>query len=211
MTLVKNILGRLIRQIGQYQRAFELCQSELQTALTSQDKWAIALCVSGLAGLCTIVEWYDGAARLLGIEASLRDSQGAALSPSIMPDHEATIAVVRENLDPASWNALWASGYALTLEQAIPVLLDCIAVVDAQLNHIKQKEPPENAQISVPLTPRELEILQLMAAGLSNREIAEKYVVALGTIAAHTHRIFAKLDVRNRTLAVTKARQMNLL
>jgi len=211
IAFMKNLLGRLLRQIGQYQRAFELCQSELQTALNSQDKWAIALCLSGLAGLCAAVEWYEGAARLLGIEASFRDALSAALSPSIIPDHEATIAVVREQLDSASWNALWASGYALTQEQAIPVALNCLADVAAQISHNEQQEPPENVQLADKLTPRELEILRLMAAGLSNREIAEKYVVALGTIAAHTHRIFAKLGVRNRTLAVTKAHQMKLL
>jgi predicted ATPase/DNA-binding CsgD family transcriptional regulator len=211
IAFMKNLLGRLLRQIGEFGRALELCQSEMFTAIDSQDQWAIALCVSGLAGLCSTVEWYDGTARLLGIEANLRASLGAALSPSVIPDHEAIIADVREHLDPASWNAFWASGNALTLEQAMPVILDSLDVLAVRLDAHEQKFRPENVQLSETLTPRELEILRLMADGLSNREIAEKYVVAMGTIAAHTHRIFAKLDVRNRTLAVTKARQINLL
>lgn len=211
VTFVRNLLGRLMRQIGQYQRAFELCQSELLTAIRIQDRWAIALGLSGLAALCASLEWYDGAARLLGIEASLRTSLGAALSPSIIPDHEATIAVVREHLDPASWNAFWADGYALTLEQAIPVLIDGLGVVAAQLDQNKQDMPAANAQLPDPLTPREMEILRLLAAGLTNQEIAKKYVVATGTISAHTHRIFVKLDVPNRTLAVTKAYRLKLL
>ena len=70
--------------------------------------------------------------------------------------------------------------------------------------------PAANAQLPDPLTPREMEILRLLAAGLTNQEIAKKYVVATGTF-QHTHRIFVKLDVPNRTLAVTKAYRLKLL
>lgn len=211
VALITNLLGRSMRQSGQYRRALELCQSELQMAITGQDKWAIAVCLSGLAGLCTVVAWYEGAARLLAIEAGLRASLHASLSPSIIPDHEAVIAVVRNHLDTASWNVLWASGYTLPLEQVIPIAVDYLNLVAAKLDENSQKTPPEMVQMAEPLTPRELEILRLMAAGLSNQEIAARYVVALGTIAAHSHRIFVKLEVRNRMLAVTKSRAMRLL
>ncbi len=62
-----------------------------------------------------------------------------------------------------------------------------------------------------PLSERELEVLCLIAAGLTNREIAETLVIALGTAKAHTASIYAKLDVRNRTQAVARARELNLL
>jgi LuxR family maltose regulon positive regulatory protein len=61
------------------------------------------------------------------------------------------------------------------------------------------------------LSERELEVLRLMAAGCSNQEIANELVIALGTAKRHTANIFDKLDVRNRTEAVTKARQLGLL
>jgi len=56
-----------------------------------------------------------------------------------------------------------------------------------------------------PLTDRELEVLGLMAAGFSNKEIAEKLVVSIGTVKAHTHSIYGKLDVQGRTKAVARA------
>jgi LuxR family maltose regulon positive regulatory protein len=61
------------------------------------------------------------------------------------------------------------------------------------------------------LSERELEVLCLMAAGSSNQEIADELVIALGTAKRHTANIFGKLDVRNRTEAVTRARQLGLL
>jgi LuxR family maltose regulon positive regulatory protein len=62
-----------------------------------------------------------------------------------------------------------------------------------------------------PLTERELEVLQLIADGFSNKEIAEKLVVTVGTVKTHTSNIYRKLDVLGRTKALAKARQLNLV
>jgi LuxR family maltose regulon positive regulatory protein len=62
-----------------------------------------------------------------------------------------------------------------------------------------------------PLTERELEVLGLLAEGRSNPEIATELIVALGTVKAHTSTIYRKLDVRGRTEAVIKARELGLL
>ncbi|MFN2219890.1 MAG: LuxR C-terminal-related transcriptional regulator, partial [Anaerolineae bacterium] len=73
--------------------------------------------------------------------------------------------------------------------------------------------PPAEAQAPEPaiLTERELEVLRLIAAGCSNQEIADELVIAIGTAKRHTANIFDKLDVRNRTEAVARARQLDLL
>jgi LuxR family maltose regulon positive regulatory protein len=62
-----------------------------------------------------------------------------------------------------------------------------------------------------PLSSRELEVLQYLATGLTNRQIAEQMVVTINTVKAHTRRLYAKLDVSNRTQAVARARQLQLL
>ncbi len=62
-----------------------------------------------------------------------------------------------------------------------------------------------------PLSPRELEVLQLIALGHPNREIARQLVIAPGTVKAHTSNIYRKLEVANRTEAVNRARQLGLL
>lgn len=62
-----------------------------------------------------------------------------------------------------------------------------------------------------PLTPRELEVLRLIAAGLSNPEIAEELIIAVGTVKAFTHSIYSKLGTNNRVRAASRARELNLL
>jgi LuxR family maltose regulon positive regulatory protein len=61
------------------------------------------------------------------------------------------------------------------------------------------------------LSEREVEVLQLIAEGKTNREIASQLIVAPGTVKAHTASIYRKLDAKNRTEAVAIARQMNIL
>jgi LuxR family maltose regulon positive regulatory protein len=62
-----------------------------------------------------------------------------------------------------------------------------------------------------PLSERELEVLRLLAAGLTNRQIAEQIVVSISTVKSHVHHICNKLDVGNRTQAVARARELDLL
>ena len=62
-----------------------------------------------------------------------------------------------------------------------------------------------------PLSERELEVLQLIAQGLSNREISERLFLALSTVKGHNRLIFGKLQVQRRTEAVARARELGLL
>jgi LuxR family maltose regulon positive regulatory protein len=62
-----------------------------------------------------------------------------------------------------------------------------------------------------PLSARELEVLQLIAAGLTNREIAARFFLSLNTVKAHTRNIYGKLSVHSRTQAVAMARAIGLL
>jgi DNA-binding CsgD family transcriptional regulator len=61
------------------------------------------------------------------------------------------------------------------------------------------------------ITPRELEILQLIASGLSNREIAEKLFVSENTVKTHSSRVFDKLGARRRTQAVQLGKEFGLI
>ena len=70
--------------------------------------------------------------------------------------------------------------------------------------------PPAQPLIE-PLSQRELEVLQLVAQGLSNREISERLFLALDTVKGHNRRIYGKLQVHRRTEAVARARELDLL
>ncbi len=62
-----------------------------------------------------------------------------------------------------------------------------------------------------PLSPRELEILELVAQGLSNRQISERLYISVSTVKGHNRNIFSKLQVKRRTGAVARARELNIL
>ncbi|NTU78576.1 MAG: winged helix-turn-helix transcriptional regulator [Chloroflexales bacterium] len=62
-----------------------------------------------------------------------------------------------------------------------------------------------------PLTLRELELLTLIDAGLSNQAIAERLVLTVGTVKWHLNHLYAKLAVRGRTAAMARARTLGLL
>ena len=72
-------------------------------------------------------------------------------------------------------------------------------------------EAREAQPLVEPLTERELEVLALLAEGLTNREIGQTLVIAKGTVKAHAASIYGKLDVHNRTSAVARARELGLL
>jgi LuxR family maltose regulon positive regulatory protein len=61
------------------------------------------------------------------------------------------------------------------------------------------------------LTEREMDVLRLLAEGLTNPQISQRLIISAGTVKAHTAAIFRKLDVATRTQAVTVARRVGLL
>jgi LuxR family transcriptional regulator, maltose regulon positive regulatory protein len=61
------------------------------------------------------------------------------------------------------------------------------------------------------LSARELEVLRLIADGLSNRAIAGTLFLSVGTVKSHAHNIYLKLEVQSRTQAIARAREVGLL
>jgi LuxR family maltose regulon positive regulatory protein len=79
------------------------------------------------------------------------------------------------------------------------------------LEGVPQPAQTEAQPLVEPLTERELEVLRLIAAGLSNQQIAEELVIAVSTVKSHINHIYGKLEVRNRTQALATAQRLGLL
>ena len=87
-----------------------------------------------------------------------------------------------------------------------------LAVFEAEEQKSADKSYLPPAQLLIePLSQRELEVLQLIAQGLSNQEISERLFLALDTVKGHNRRIYDKLQVQRRTEAVARARELGLL
>ncbi len=100
------------------------------------------------------------------------------------------------------------------LLKLLPEMLSRAPEFVQKLISAEQQQPEQNnlsGTLINPLTRRELEVLGLVASGMSNREIAEKLVVSLGTVKKHLNNIFSKLYVESRTQAVAVARKQGLL
>ena len=87
-----------------------------------------------------------------------------------------------------------------------------LAVFEAEerKGEVESHLPPAQS-LTEPLSQRELEVLRLIAQGLSNREISERLFLAVITVKGHNRNIFRKLQVRRRTEAIARARELGLL
>jgi LuxR family maltose regulon positive regulatory protein len=93
--------------------------------------------------------------------------------------------------------------YVRRLLAAFPVAeLEPTQPIDAQL---------PNSELIEPLSERELEVLQLIAKGLTNPEIAARLFISLNTVKGHARNIYGKLNVHSRTQAVARAQTLGLL
>lgn len=78
-------------------------------------------------------------------------------------------------------------------------------------NELQKKGPSPSQPLVDPLSEREMEILNLIASGLNNKEIAERLIISINTVLYHNKNIYRKLGVNKRTLAVARAKEINLI
>jgi LuxR family maltose regulon positive regulatory protein len=89
-------------------------------------------------------------------------------------------------------------------------LLDAFPEVEPDRTSPYRVQSPDDEWIE-PLSEREFEVLQLIADGLKNQEIASQLYLSLNTVKAHTRNIYGKLDVNSRTQAAARARAIGLI
>ena len=109
---------------------------------------------------------------------------------------------LRGKLDEEAYRASWERGADQDLETTIRSILE-------QVDEAPRKKT--NQTLLEPLSERELEVLGLVAQGLSNREIAQRLVLSVGTVKVHTRNIYGKLGVGSRTQALAQAARLKLL
>ncbi len=85
------------------------------------------------------------------------------------------------------------------------------AKVMAEFSRLSRITPSQASTLEEPLSPREMEILRLVATGASNRDIADTLVIAEGTVKNHLTNILGKLSAKDRMQAVLKAREYGLI
>jgi DNA-binding NarL/FixJ family response regulator len=145
----------------------------------------------------------DGAEATSRIRAAHPDIQVVALTSFVEED------LVARTLDAGAIGYLLKDSRPDTLLQAIRDARVGRGTVDSSAMQAMRKR--QDSAIGADLTPRELEVLGLLAVGLSNNEIAEKLTLSAGTVRLHVSNILAKLEAPNRTTAVVLAMKHGLV
>jgi DNA-binding CsgD family transcriptional regulator len=145
------------------------------------------------------------AARLFGATEALREAIGIPVTPTDLDAHRRSVATVRAALGESPFETAWSEGRALPLAEAIGAALTELAGQATREASAPATTGPAG------LTPRELEVLRLLAAGKSNQEIGDALFISPRTAGTHVANILGKLDVSTRVAAVALAHQQGIV
>jgi DNA-binding CsgD family transcriptional regulator len=162
--------------------------------------------LEGLAMVALQQALPERAAHLLAAAQTLRESIAGPLAPADRDDYDRALAEVREALGEEAFAEAWRAARGLSIEQAVEL--------GSQPTVMAQAPPadlPHGAAEPDLLTPREREVLLLVARGHSNREIAELLVVSVRTTEAHMTHLLTKLGLRSRAQLVVWAAERGML
>jgi predicted ATPase/DNA-binding CsgD family transcriptional regulator len=151
--------------------------------------------LDALAGLAGRAESFTEAVRLLAASDAARTAMGYPRPPIDQPDHEATLARFCTALGDDEIATAWAEGTALSLDDAVAY---------ARRSRGARKRPSTGW---ASLTPTELDVVRLVAEGLTNPEIGARLFVSRATVKTHLSHVYAKLGVSNRTELAALATQ----
>ena len=181
-------LGRLVRRRGNAARASELVREAVRLLQPLEARNELLPCIEELARAAIGEGQPTRAALLFGAASALRESTGAILTDADAQSLMDDIETVRHALGDRSFTETWARGRTLSPTESAAAALGESAI---------PIEPATGALLSI-LTPREREVAQLVAEGLTNAAIAERLVVSEGTSRTHVERIRRKLGSRSR-------------
>ncbi len=204
-------LARMLALRGEVAQARTLYQESLASFRDVDNKEFIPACLEGLASVVAAQGEPTWAAQLWGAAEALRESLGAPIPPVMRAAYERSVAAARTQLGEKAFAAAWAEGRAMTLEQVLaaqrPVTLP------QPLPAAPSSTPPAKPAATYPdsLTTREVEVLRLLAQGLTDAQIAEQLVISPRTVNNHLTSIYSKIQVSSRTAATRYAMEHQLV
>lgn len=205
-------LAILARLQGNYQRAINLIQEGLALFQKIGDTANVAFSLLEFSAIAAIQGQSQLAVQLYAVADMLLESLGYPRDHAYRAESERQLATVRLLMGEARFKANWKMGRALTLGKAIEQAQGLGFLLENKAApQISRGRDAKDETLLVPLNERELEVLRLIAEGLSNHEIAKRLVIALSTVKWHINNLFGKLGVHSRTQAVGQAKKLGLL
>src|SRR5215212_8082770 len=187
---------------GDHQQTKLLCEEGLRTSRRLKIMHLTAAYLHVAASLAGSQGKATRSARIWGAAEALREAIGTILSPFERHLYGPYLSAARAQLDEAAWEAAWAGGRTMTMEEAIEYALSFERAVPPTVT------VPETGET---LTSREVEVLILISSGASNQQISEELFLSIHTVKRHVVHILRKLGVSSRTQAATRARELGVL
>ena len=205
-------LAALARLQGDHQQAVNLSQEGLTLFQKIGDTTNISFCMLEFSAIAAIQGQSQLAVQLYAAADTLLKALGYPRDYPYRAESEQPLATVLARMGEARFNAAWEDGRALALDQAIELARGLGSLLEQKTDaRTSSRLEPKDETLLIPLNDRELEVLRLIAEGLSNQEIAERLVIALSTVKWHINNLFGKLSVHSRTQAVAQAKELGLL
>jgi predicted ATPase/DNA-binding CsgD family transcriptional regulator len=207
-------LGAVAREQGDRRRAIVLLRESITVRVVIDDRPGIAHSLLEMAGVLVALGRPEPAARLLAAAEALRTDVGAALPAPDLRDSERFLARLQAELPADSLAAAWTEGVAMPPEEAVAAAVavapDTGLAMESAGNYAAELSPAPAQRDAYGLSRRELEVLRLVAAGMSTRALAAALVISERTVANHLSHIFTKLGVESRAAAAALARRHGL-
>lgn len=199
-------LADLSLDAGDLVRARSLLGEALASLGPDGDRYLIPGAIETTARASYLAGAAARAARLLGAAAAQRDAVGLTRSPPSEPAYQQLVTAVSAALGPTAFAAAWQSGSALSLAALFAEATALAAGDDLPDDAAVPSPTPDPIPAAgADLTPREREVLLLLAEGRSNQEIADALSISLLTAKTHVTRILTKLHLPSRASAAAYA------
>jgi predicted ATPase/DNA-binding CsgD family transcriptional regulator/DNA-binding XRE family transcriptional regulator len=168
--------------------------------------WMIVQRFNALAGVLARNGQAHRAARLCGAADVLAEAIGFIAFGSSLAHREATLPVIQQRLGHGAFTSAYAAGRQLTAAQALDEALS----LSLRRDTLNAAAAPDHPGARWDLTPRQLQVLRLVAQGLTDAEVAEQLFLARRTVNSHLTAIYTKLNVNSRTAAARFAIEAGL-
>jgi predicted ATPase/DNA-binding CsgD family transcriptional regulator len=196
-------LATLAQAERDHERARDLFEEGLTLSAELGNEADVAHCLEGLASVAAAEGSIARAARLWGAEEALLEKIETAVY-TYVPErslHRSRVAAARARIDEEAFAAAWAEGREMEPEQAI----------EYALNRSTTPEPTAPETYPAGLSAREVDVLRLVAQGLTNAEVAGRLFISSRTVGWHLGSIYRKLGFSSRTEATRFAVEHDLL
>jgi predicted ATPase/class 3 adenylate cyclase/DNA-binding CsgD family transcriptional regulator/predicted negative regulator of RcsB-dependent stress response len=185
-------IARLDREEGNLESAEAQMHESLELVVPAGCRWLAVEAIEGLAGVAAARGDARGAARLFGAAEAGRGATGSVRFPLYRDAYAADVDGVRDGLG-ADFDAAWKEGSALSLDEAVAY---------ARRGRGPRRRPRSGW---ASLSPAELDVVRLVAQGLTNVEIGKRLFISPRTAQTHLTRIFGKLGVSSRAALASEA------